>query len=339
MRDLVGEDPLCMIPLLEKPFIEHQVNDLVRQGIRSIDFVLGRQQETVERYLGDGSWFGCFINYHRVDSYEQACALLKSICRPGCMEPILLGHDDRFPPQSVNFSRLNEEGALPIAFCDATRSAKLDGVRRAWTGWVLVSGEIVQELPVSCDRANLAASLLSRAKAAGRIIDTEELLGIRTYSEFLKANHLLLQRDLQDLRLPCQEQFHGIWVGERVRIDPTVLLVPPVYIGADCRINRGAHIGPHAAIGSHCVIEGRSLVENSVVFPNSFVGETLELSGVIVMGDHLINIRLNSSVHVTDDFILRSFEDCKAWKRLPRKLVRTISPLHSVLHRILPGGP
>jgi Nucleoside-diphosphate-sugar pyrophosphorylase involved in lipopolysaccharide biosynthesis/translation initiation factor 2B, gamma/epsilon subunits (eIF-2Bgamma/eIF-2Bepsilon) len=52
-----------MIPLLNKPSIQHLVENLVSSGLDEIVITLGYQGEKIEEYFGDGSLFGANIKY------------------------------------------------------------------------------------------------------------------------------------------------------------------------------------------------------------------------------------------------------------------------------------
>jgi len=63
LRPVTEKIPKALVELAGKPFIDHQLDLLHRNGIRKIVFCLGYLGEMVEHHLGDGSRFGMQLQY------------------------------------------------------------------------------------------------------------------------------------------------------------------------------------------------------------------------------------------------------------------------------------
>jgi len=66
LRPLTERLPKPMIPIAGRPILEHNINFLLREGIREIAINLHHCPEVVMNHFGDGSSFGANITY----SYE-----------------------------------------------------------------------------------------------------------------------------------------------------------------------------------------------------------------------------------------------------------------------------
>jgi len=55
--------PKPMIPLINRPIIEHIIDLLKRHGITDLVLLLYHQPEVIKKYFGDGSEFGVHITY------------------------------------------------------------------------------------------------------------------------------------------------------------------------------------------------------------------------------------------------------------------------------------
>jgi hypothetical protein len=66
----------------------------------------------------------------------------------------------------------------------------------------------------------------------------------------------------------------------------------------------------------NCVLDERTSVTNTLVFPNTYVGESLELTDAIVDGNKLINERYSSEIFITDSFILSGISEKQVRKWL-----------------------
>ena len=52
-----------MLPLVDRPFVQHIIEFLVAGGIKRLDFVLGHLPDEVEARFGDGSRWGIRLTY------------------------------------------------------------------------------------------------------------------------------------------------------------------------------------------------------------------------------------------------------------------------------------
>lgn len=68
MRPITHSIPKPMIPVLGKPFLEHQLKMLSDAGFRRMLLLAGYLSQKIEEYFGDGSSFGYELSY----SYEPS---------------------------------------------------------------------------------------------------------------------------------------------------------------------------------------------------------------------------------------------------------------------------
>ena len=65
LGDLASGVPKCLQPVAGRPFIDHLLWNLRRQGVRRVVMCTGRLHESIEAHLGDGSGSGLEIVYSR----------------------------------------------------------------------------------------------------------------------------------------------------------------------------------------------------------------------------------------------------------------------------------
>jgi len=63
LGELAKEIPKSMIDIDGKPFLEHQIDNLKKQGVKDIILCVGHLSEKIIDYFGDGSKFGVKIKY------------------------------------------------------------------------------------------------------------------------------------------------------------------------------------------------------------------------------------------------------------------------------------
>ncbi len=64
MRPITDDRPKPMVPVLGRPFLEYQIEQLRSQGFERVLILLGYLPEVVQNHFGDGSKWGIRIDYH-----------------------------------------------------------------------------------------------------------------------------------------------------------------------------------------------------------------------------------------------------------------------------------
>ena len=287
--------PAPLLPLGDRPWIQHIIEGLVERGITEFDFVLHHLPEKMEHFLGNGARWGCRFRFHLAREAARPYGVLRTLLGS---EPVLLGHADRYAVLPAELPA--PPGTLAYFHADdATATAR-------WTGWAWIDRAARAALPEDLAEEELEAIVRDgeRAMAAG-------LFRLQSYDDFLAAHAALLGKHVAGVALGAAEIEPGIWVGRNVSLPPTVRIKAPVYIGENCRIGEGSELGPGVMIAHNCILGPRCVVSNTVIFPGSYVGEALELRDVIVDKNLLVNARLGAAIPVADDFILGSMGDTR----------------------------
>ena len=68
LGELAAGLPKPMIEVGGRPFLEHSVRMLARQGVRDIVLLTGHHAEVIEQHFGDGAAWNCRIRYSREPS-------------------------------------------------------------------------------------------------------------------------------------------------------------------------------------------------------------------------------------------------------------------------------
>ena len=97
MEPLNERYPTPLLPLVDRPFIQHVVEFLVEGGITRFEFVLSHLPEKIENFLGDGSRWGCTFKFHLERDPSHPYDILKTLHLGEDTGPILLAHADRLP--------------------------------------------------------------------------------------------------------------------------------------------------------------------------------------------------------------------------------------------------
>lgn len=281
--------PAALLPLGDRPFLQHVMERLAVQGVRQVDMVLSDAAEQVERLVGDGRRWGITITVHLARDPHHPYRAIPAISGTPA---VLLGHADRLP--AGDWSRLLEGAeAGPVLL------AAPDG---QWSGWAILAPSLLEDLPATLDCAGLEELLASRKGA--RTITCEWMLDVTSPRNLLDSQRQVLDSQVPGITLQARRIAPGVWAGRGAVIDPKATLVGPVFIGELAQVGAGARLGPNAVIGEGAVVGASSSLTRCLIGPNSYVGTALELAGVVVVGDHLLNLELDTVVRVSDRALL-----------------------------------
>lgn len=311
--------PAPLLPLVDRPFLQHVVEYLAGQGVTRFEFVLSHHPEKIEHFFGSGRRWGCRFVYHLARDPERPYRVLRTLSYDD-NEPVLLGHGDRLPALALRGAGPPD---VPALFTWRHGEALNGAAETAWTGWALIRPGHVAALPPDADEAGLRAHLEAQPGAEAR--DGARPLSTRTFDDILAAHEAVLGKTFDGLLLSGREVEPGIWLSRNVVLHPTAEVTPPVYIGENCEIGAGVKLGPRAVLGNGCVLDTHSTVTNSLILPGSYVGEALELADVIVDKNRLINVRVGGALEITDNFILGSLSESHARRAALRLAGRALA--------------
>ncbi|MEW6756495.1 MAG: NDP-sugar synthase, partial [Candidatus Latescibacterota bacterium] len=319
-----GLRPAPLRPLVDRPFIQHVVECLVQEGITELDLVLSDRPEEVEWLLGDGTRWGGHFRYHLVRHPAHPYGAVRKALIDAQDGFVLLGHADRLPDPAVARLRPPAGSAEPILFYWRDRSVPAAEDRPRWSGWAWVPRGALPAFGEHLAESALLDLLLDLVRHKPSIVEVRRPASARSYADLLAAHRAALEGHLHGLLLSGRERRRRVRIGRNVHISPSARLLAPVYIGQNTRVGPNVQLGPGASVGDGCVLEAGCAVADSVVFPGTYVGEKLEVRHAVVEQRQLTNVRMGTSLAVTEDFVLGSVTDTpvRRWlSQLPARVV------------------
>jgi mannose-1-phosphate guanylyltransferase/phosphomannomutase len=309
LRPLTCTRPKPMVPVVNRPCMEHIVNLLRQQGIREIGVTLQYLPEEIRDYFGDGRRFGVDLRYFTEDiplgtagSVRNAGSFLDETF-------VVISGDavtDCSLQEAAEFHR--RKGALvTIVLAEVTCPLEYGVVittkdgritrfleKPGWgevfsdrvnTGIYILEPEVLEYIEAG-QEVDFSRDVFPRLLSLGKemhavVLDGRYWCDIGAVEQYVQA-HLDILEGRVGLSIPGTESSPGVWLGERVEVDRTACLAPPVVIGDGCTVGPRAVIGPGAVLGRDVRVAGGTSVKRSVVWDGALVDEAAELRGVVV---------------------------------------------------------
>lgn len=319
---------LALLPLGDRPMLQHIVESLVAQKITSIELILNHAPKEVESLLGNGDRWGCRFRYHLAAQPDRPYRSLKIISELKD-QPWCLIHAECFP--CVDLSPT--EATRPVLFYGSVRDYPTDSDQatpspEVWRGTAVFPAGTVTDAFASQTTDELREHLERMAASSkAAVVNIPLWLDGSTPAALIETQTMLLNRRLDGLMISGLERESNVWISRNVVIHPTVELVPPLYIGPNSRLNRGVRIGPNVVIEGECIVDSDTTIEHSLITAGSYVGQGLELNKALVDHNLLINVRLGTSVDVVESFLLGGLKQVRRSNVIARILQSALAIL------------
>lgn len=309
--------PVPLLPLVDRPLLQHIIEALATRNVRDIDVVLSHLPDSVEQFLGDGERWGCRFTFHLARDSRRPYRFLRVLNLGD--EPVLLGHADRLVELPAELLAVNRPQLLTW---NDEESGSTESPR--WTGWAVLPPDVLKRVAGDPTEDELAAHLFDLMSGPNSCLQVRRPIPIRAFSSYFEVQEAVLDKKAPTFISQGRETDSGVWLGRNVSVHPTARIQPPVFIGANSVVGPEVVLGPYAVVGRDCMLDAHSRVTRSVVFPGSYVGEGLELVDVFVDRNVLVNPRLETALTFPDPLLLGSLSD-----------VGVVPPLQAALSRMV----
>jgi len=308
--------PEFLIPVANKPVVEHLIELLARNHIQEILLIVKHMPYETERYFGDGSRWGVNLSYFPLGTYRgiaDALNRLEASTREGTM--LCLPADLVTDLDIAEFVNVARQGPWDICLADAgagpdhhqLQEATAEELESLDSYPVLIKGKAFKSnilMEASGSRAGTAGGSGPEGGMAKAYRAPYNCHRIKSLAELAAANQLVLAGKFKSALIPGKLLKEGLWQGRNCQIHPAARLETPLLIGNHCNIMGGATIGPGSIIGDRVIIDQGASIRDSLVLSNTYVGPHTEIEKAIIKKNWMFQISRMLHVHMGDDLIL-----------------------------------
>jgi mannose-1-phosphate guanylyltransferase/phosphomannomutase len=313
LRPLTMNLPKPMVPVMNRPMMEHIVRLLKRHGMTDLTSLLYFHPDAITSYFGDGSKFGVSMNYIRAEAdFGTAGSVRNATEQLGMTDRILIISGDVLTDFDLSAAlKFHEQkGALativlthvknPLQFGIVMTNAEQNITRflekPSWgevftdtinTGIYILEREAYDEIPYKREfdfSKELFPLLLNKAGALAGYIAEGYWRDIGNLSEYHEAHMDALAGKVQIEIEGHRAQ--GVIAEEGVEKDGTSFRGANI-VGRNSSIEAGAVL-TNSIVGEECRVEAGAILENSILWngvrigANAHVSHTVACNNVIV---------------------------------------------------------
>ena len=350
LRPLTSNQAKPMMPLVNRPMMEHIIALLVQHGIDDVVVTVAYLANQIRTYFGDGSDFGIRIRYATeeqplgtagsvrnasVELDDTFLVISGDVLTDIDLTALMKTHRDSGALASIGLKRVENPLEFGIVITQPDGSIERFLEKPSWgqvfsdtinTGIYVLEPQIFDFIPAG-EVVDFSADVFPAALDQGLALHGHVAEGywedVGTVEAYLRAHVDVLNGAVQ-VDVGGFELSEGVWLGEGAELDPDATVDGPVVIGDNCRVEAGAHLAEYTVLGTDVVVKAEASVTRSVLHDHVYVGRGASLRGAIVgrSSDLREHSRLEEGVVVGDEcFVGRSAVVNRGVKIYPFKTV------------------
>ncbi len=343
--------PKPMIPLFNRPIMEHIIGLLKRHGIDDLVLLLYHQPEIIKNYFGDGSEFGVHITYVTpLEDFGTAGAVKAAakylterflIISGDLLTDIDLSralqfHEEKQAQATITLTSVKDPLQFGVVITDKEGRISKFLEKPGWgevfsdtinTGIYVVEPEVLELIPAGENR-DWAKDVFPQMLADKAPLFGCTLQGywadIGNTDAYLDACHDIAAGRIL-VQIPERAVRQSFFLGEEVQIAPGAeeRLEGMVVLGDNTQLLGGARL-KNCVVGRNCVIEDDADLEDAVLWDNVYLKRGCRIRGAVLCH----NVRAGQGVTIEEGAIIgeettigdEAFikKDVKVW---PRKVI------------------
>lgn len=308
LRPLTCNRPKPMVPIANKPVMEHIIELLKKYGIKDIAVTLQYMPEKIKDYFGDGREYGVSLKYFTEDVPLGTAGSVKN-AEDFLDETFIVISGDALTDinlqEALEFHKKNRSVAtlvLKKVECPTEYGVVVtapDGkIRRflekpSWgevfsdtvnTGIYVLSPEVLKyfEKGVVFDFSkDLFPILLKKEEPMYGFVTQDYWCDIGDLDAYVGVHTDILDKKV-NININAREIRQGVWASEGAVISKEAVIKPPVLIGKNSVVKDGSILGRYSVIGEQCHIGEGSTTKRSVLWNSCILKNNVELRGSVL---------------------------------------------------------
>ncbi|MBV8295639.1 MAG: NTP transferase domain-containing protein, partial [Acidimicrobiia bacterium] len=308
LRPLTSNSPKPMMPLANRPMMEHIVRLLKEHGFDEIVVTLAFLPQAIRTYFGDGSEFGVRMVYAteetplgtagsvlnaRQELTERFLVISGDVLTDFDLSEIVAFHDERKALATIGLKAMENPLEFGIVITREDGSIERFLEKPSWgqvfsdtinTGIYVLEPEIFDAIPAG-EPVDFSGDVFPELLADGAPLFGYVAEGYWEDVGNLEA-YIRAHRDVLDgkvsIDVPGFRLSEGVWLGEGAEIDPDATIDGPAVIGDYCRVEAGAQLREYCVLGSNVAVRSDAFIERSVIHDNAYLSNGVRLRGCVI---------------------------------------------------------
>lgn len=308
LRPLTCNKPKPMVPIVNRPMMEHIMFLLKKYGYDEVWITLFYLPELIQNYFGDGSEFGIKIHYSLEESPLGTAGSVKKVINDLTdtflvisgdaltdinLEEAVKFHKEKKAKATIVLTKVSNPLEYGVVIADQEGEVKRFLEKPGWgevfsdtvnTGIYVLEPEIFELFEAGKEfdfSKDLFPMLLDKGEMIGGYVAEGYWSDIGNLEQYRQAHYDVLTGKVK-VSIPGREVRPGVWLGESVEIDPNAKVEGPVLLGDYCRLKAGAQVGDFTVVGNYGIINEGTSVKRGIIWNHCYLGPYSEIRGGIL---------------------------------------------------------
>ncbi len=308
LRPLTEEISKPMVPIVNRPVMEHIVDLLARHGFGGLYVNLHYHPDIIMRHFGNGERWGLSITYSFEEELLGTAGGVKRLEKELGGDTFLVISGDALTDLDLTSLMAFHERHGAIATLVATpvddpskygvvimkEDGRITGFQEkpgrdearsfvANSGIYVFEPEVLEMVPAGF--YDFGSQLFPRFLEEGI-----EFYGYRhddywndvgSLEEYKAGNFDALTGRVK-VKIPGVRIGDDVWIGDETAIEEEVVMVGPICIGAHCQVKRGARLFGPLVVGDRTIIDEGAILYRGIKWGDGYVGKDAHLMDTIV---------------------------------------------------------
>ncbi len=328
MRPLTSNRPKVMLPIANKPILEHLLVEAKEAGVKEFIFIVGYCDEQVRNYFGKGEKWGVTIAYSEQRKQLGTADAVRMVA--GMVDGSFLAINGDVVVSRADIGRLLKNGHNTMSVIEVKDPRGLGMVELSEDRVVNIY-EKTQKPPTLMANAGLylfTQEIFEAVSQTGKsprgeyeitdslqlLMDTKDGLHYQEIKSWLDLSYpwdllpanesMLAGLEAQNLgEVEDNVALKGaVAIGKNTVVRSGTYIIGPVVIGEDCEVGPNCYVRPSTAIGDGCHIGAAVEVKNSIIMKgtkiphHNYIGDSVIGEGCnLGAGTKIANLRLDKA--------------------------------------------
>jgi len=310
-----------MLPIANRPILEHVIDSLEQNGITDIILIVGYKKERIMDYFEDGLNFGVKIKYVEQNAQlgtAHAIEQAKSLICPDDLKFLVLNGDNLVEPKTIAdllnknegdacllTVRMEETSGYGVVLKEGNRVTQILEKRSGDLSRIVNTGiyiftpqvfETIEKTPISENGEYAITDTLQLMIDEGKVVtsvstEAKWLDAVHSW-DLLKANAIVLN-SVKNPKVEGEVEEgvvlrEKVSIGKNTRVRSGSYIVGPVVIGENCDIGPNVVILPSTTIGDNVTIRSFTEIQNSIIMNDCRIYSHGKISNSIIGSNNTI---------------------------------------------------
>ncbi len=308
LRPLTSNQPKPMMPLVNRPMMEHIVLLLQRHGFDDIVVTVAFLANHIRTYFGDGSEFGVRMVYateetplgtagsvrNAMDELDERFLVISGdVLTDIDLSQVVEVHDRRGALATIGLTAVENPLEFGIVITGEDGSVERFLEKPTWgqvfsdtvnNGIFVLEPEIFDFIPPGRPvdfSGEVFPALLERHKPVYGHVCEGYWEDVGTLEAYMRAHADVLGGKVS-VEVPGFRLDGGVWLGEGAEVDPAAVVVGRAVVGDNARVEAGARLGEYTVLGSNVMVRAEADLERVVIHDNAYVGNGVRARGTVI---------------------------------------------------------